>query len=102
MKIAQGDLILTSFFEDVSPAARAWSDRFDIRHKAMPSQIQAGVYSAVRHYLRQGHQLGRRCGGDGADEGNAGVRRHMQKGRYRDDQRIIHDLYLVQVKTPES
>ena len=48
----QGSLVFTSFFEDESPAARAWSDQFFARTKAMPSQIQAGVYSAVRHYLQ--------------------------------------------------
>ena len=48
LPIAQGDLVLTSFFEDVTPAARKWSDAFYARRNAMPSQIQAGVYSAVR------------------------------------------------------
>ncbi len=52
LSVTQGDLIATSFFEDVSPAARKWADAFFARRKAMPSQIQAGVYSAVRHYLQ--------------------------------------------------
>jgi len=52
LPVAQGDLVLTSFFEDESPAARKWSDAFFARRHAMPSQIQAGVYSAVRHYLQ--------------------------------------------------
>jgi hypothetical protein len=33
-------------------AARKWSDAFFARKGAMPSQIRAGVYSAVRHYLQ--------------------------------------------------
>ena len=52
LKATRGDLIVTSFFEDVSPAARRFSDALNARRKAMPSQIQAGVYSAVRHYLQ--------------------------------------------------
>jgi ABC-type branched-subunit amino acid transport system substrate-binding protein len=104
LKIAQGDLILTSFFEDVSPAARTWSDRFYIRHKAMPSQIQAGVYSAVRHYLQAVKDTD-------SDDGATVMARmkatpvsdaYTQKGQIRDDQRMIHDLYLVQVKTPQE
>lgn len=104
LKIAQGDLILTSFFEDVSPAARAWSDRFFARHKAMPSQIQAGVYSAVRHYLQAVKDTN-------SDDGATVMARmketpvadaYTQKGHIREDQRMIHDLYLVQVKTPEE
>jgi len=52
LPVAQGDLIVTSFFEDESSSARAWADRFFAIQNAMPSQIQAGVYSAVRHYLQ--------------------------------------------------
>lgn len=52
LKATRGDLILTSFFEDASPAARRFSDAFYALRNAMPSQIQAGVYSAVRHYLQ--------------------------------------------------
>ena len=52
LQATKGDLILTSFFEDASPAARRFSDEFYRRRNAMPSQIQAGVYSAVRHYLQ--------------------------------------------------
>jgi branched-chain amino acid transport system substrate-binding protein len=51
LKATRGDLILTSFFEDVSPAARRFSDAFYARRNTMPSQIQAGVYSAAHHYL---------------------------------------------------
>jgi ABC-type branched-subunit amino acid transport system substrate-binding protein len=80
LPVAQGDLVLTSFFEDESEAARKWSDAFFARRHAMPSQIQAGVYSAVRHYL-QGHGFGRLRHGHGADEGDAGLRRLCAEGR---------------------
>ena len=58
LDVAQGDLIVTSFFDDESPAARAWSDKFFAAQHAMPSQIQAGVYSAVRHYLKAVDKVG--------------------------------------------
>ncbi len=104
LKIAQGDLILTSFFEDASPAARQWSDRFYARRNAMPSQIQAGVYSAVRHYLQAVKDTD-------SDDGAVVMARmkatpvadaYTDKGQIRPDQRMVHDLYLVQVKTPEE
>ncbi|WP_315838456.1 ABC transporter substrate-binding protein [Bradyrhizobium prioriisuperbiae] len=104
LKTTKGDLILTSFFEDVSPAARRFSDAFYARRKAMPSQIQAGVYSAVRHYLQAVKDID-------SDDG-AKVMAHMKAtpvsdaytngGTIRADQRMVHDLYLVQVKTPEE
>ena len=102
LPVAQGDLILTSFFEDASPAARKWSDAFFARRHAMPSQIQAGVYSAVRHYLQAVKDAD-------TDEGPAVMARmkatpvadaYAANGTIRPDQRMAHDLYLVQVKTP--
>ena len=101
LKIAQGDLILTSFFEDVSPAARKWSEKFFARRNAMPSQIQAGVYSAVRHYLQAVKDT------DSDDSAVVMARMkttpisdaYTEKGQIRQDQRMVHDLYLVQVKT---
>jgi len=102
LDVAKGDLVLTSFFEDVSPAARRWSDAFFARRKAMPSQIQAGVYSAVRHYL----QAVKDTKSDDGPTVMAQMRRtkvndaYVQNGSIRADQRMTHDLYLTQVKTP--
>jgi ABC-type branched-subunit amino acid transport system substrate-binding protein len=102
LKATQGDLIVTSFFEDASPAARRFSDAFYARRKAMPSQIQAGVYSAVRHYLQAVKDAG-------SDDGATVMAKmkatpvsdaYTENGHIRDDQRMVHDLYLVQVKTP--
>jgi branched-chain amino acid transport system substrate-binding protein len=101
---AKGDLILTSFFEDVSPAARRFSDDFYRRRNAMPSQIQAGVYSAVRHYLQAVKET------DSDDPAKVMARMketpvsdaYTSAGNIRDDQRMVHDLYLVQVKSPDE
>ena len=104
LPVAQGDLLLTSFFEDVSPAARKWSDAFFARRRAMPSQIQAGVYSAVRHYLQAVKDTD-------SDDGVTVMARmratpvsdaYTPDGKIRADQRMVHDLYLVQVKTPQE
>jgi hypothetical protein len=104
LKATKGDLIVTSFFEDVSPAARRFSDAFVARRNAIPSQIQAGVYSAVRHYLQAVKDTD-------SDDG-ATVMAKMEvtpvsdayttNGRIREDQRMVHDLYLVQVKSPSE
>lgn len=104
LPVAQNDLVLTSFFEDASPDARRWSDAFFKRMKSMPSQIQAGVYSAVRHYLQSVKDTD-------SDDGPTVMARmkatpvtdaYVQNGRIRDDQRLIRDLYLVQVKAPSE
>jgi branched-chain amino acid transport system substrate-binding protein len=104
LKATRGDLILTSFFEDVSPAARRFSDAFYARRNAMPSQIQAGVYSAVHHYL----QAVKDSDSDDAATVIAKMKAtpvsdaYTPNGRIREDQRMVHDLYLVQVKTPQE
>jgi ABC-type branched-subunit amino acid transport system substrate-binding protein len=104
LKSTRGDLIVTSFFEDVSPAARRFSDAFYARRNAMPTQIQAGVYSAVRHYLQAVKDT------DSDDSATVMMRMkatpvsdaYTPNGRIREDQRMVHDLYLVQVKTPDE
>jgi hypothetical protein len=68
----------------------------------MPSQIQAGVYSAVRHYL----QAVKDTDSDDAATVMARMKAtpvsdaYTAEGEIRADQRMAHDLYLVQVKTP--
>jgi branched-chain amino acid transport system substrate-binding protein len=52
LKNAQGLKFVTGFYWDRDAETRAWSKRFFSRHGAMPTQAQAAVYSAVRHYLR--------------------------------------------------
>jgi branched-chain amino acid transport system substrate-binding protein len=100
LKATRGDLILTSFFEDVSPAARRFSDAFYARRNAMPSQIQAGVYSAVRHYL---HAIKDADSNDSATvvarmkATPVSVPTRRTAGFVK---RMVHDLYLVQIKTP--
>ena len=99
---AQGDMIVTSFFDDESPTARAWAERFFAAQHAMPSQIQAGVYSAVRHYLQA---VADSDSDDGptvmaamrATEVNDAYATH---GRIRTDGRMVQPLRLVEVKTP--
>ena len=68
----------------------------------MPSQIQAGVYSAVRHYLQAVKDTG-------SDDGETVMARmratpvndaYVSQGSIRADQRMVHPMYLTQVKTP--
>ena len=102
LQAAQGDLIVTSFFEDELPVARAWSDRFFAAQSAMPSQIQAGVYSAVRHYLQA-------VADSDSDDGPTVMAKmretevndaYAMHGRIRADSRMVQALRLVEVKTP--
>jgi len=100
----QGLLLTTSFYWDRSEESRQWSKRFFARRRVMPTQTQAGVYSAVAHYLKAVDALG-------SDAANAVVAkmRNMPihdffagRGFVRADGRMVHDMYLVEVKKPEE
>lgn len=97
------DMTFTSgFYWDRTPETRAWSRRYFERMKKMPSMIQAGTYSAVTTYLKAIQAAG-------TDDG-ATVAAKMKElpindffakgGKIRVDGRMVHDMYLVQVKKP--
>jgi branched-chain amino acid transport system substrate-binding protein len=104
LKAAQGLTFVTAFYWDRDDESRAWSKRFFERHKRMPSMAQAAVYSAIRHYLRA-------IDAAGTDEAKAVMTKmrelpvndfYAKNGRVREDGRMVHDMYFVQVKTPEE
>ena len=104
LKVAQGLLMASPFYWDMNPEARAFTDRFTKEMGRPPSFIQAGTYGAVLHYLKAVKAAG-------TDEAKA-VLAEMKKlpindfmtkdGRVREDGRVIRDMYLMQVKTPEE
>lgn len=99
---AQGMFITTGFYWDQDEQTRAFSRRYFERMKKMPTMMQAAVYSAVLHYLKA-------IKAAGSDDAQAVMARMkatevndavVRKGRIRDDGRLVHDMLLVQVKTP--
>jgi branched-chain amino acid transport system substrate-binding protein len=104
LPVAKGQLVVTSFHENVSPEARAWSDRFLARTNAAPSEVQAGVYSAVRHFLQAVRDTNTTDGEIVAARMRATpvVDAYTRQGTIRADGRLVHDLYLMRVKAPEQ
>ena len=104
LKVAQGLLMASPFYWDMNPEARAFTDRFTKEMGRPPSFIQDGTYGAVLHYLKAVKAAG-------TDDAKA-VLAEMKKlpindfmtkdGRVREDGRVIRDMYLMQVKTPEE
>ncbi|TMJ25813.1 MAG: ABC transporter substrate-binding protein [Alphaproteobacteria bacterium] len=104
LKIAQGLMISSPFYYDMTPEARAFTDRFTKEIGRPPSFIQAGTYGAALHYLKAVKAAG-------TDEAKA-VLSEMKKmpindfmtknGSIRPDGRVIRDMYLMQAKTPEE
>jgi branched-chain amino acid transport system substrate-binding protein len=99
---AKGMYLTTAFYWDLDDETRKWSQRFFERHKKMPTMVQAGVYSAVTHYLRAVQAAGT----DAADPVMAKMKATPVKdffaknGRIGPDGLHRHDMYLVRVKAP--
>jgi branched-chain amino acid transport system substrate-binding protein len=107
LKASQGVLTVNPFYWDMNEETRAFSRRFQKRahNGAMPNDMQAGVYSAVLHFLKAVDKVG------GAGDGKAVVAAMKAmptddplfgKGRIREDGRKLHPMYLLQVKSPEE
>ena len=102
LKVTQGMFLTTGFYWDLNPETRAWSKRFFERHKRMPNMVHAGVYSSVMHYLKAIQAAG-------TDETSAVVAKmkatpvndfFAKNASIRADGRLMHDMYLMQVKKP--
>lgn len=102
VEAAQGIQLTTGWYWDMNDETRAWSDRFMEKTGVRPTMVHAGIYSSTLHYLSA-------IEATGTDDTQT-VRRHMmdtpindmfaQNGIIREDGRMIHDMYLAQVKTP--
>ena len=104
LQAAQGLLLTTSFYWDMDEKTREWSKRYFARMKKMPTMWQAGVYSSVINYLNAVKESGT----DDPLKVAAKMREKpiedffARNGRLRDDNLMVHDLMLVQVKKPQE
>ena len=104
LETAQGLLLTEAFYWDMDDQTRAWSKRFYERTKRMPTSAQAGVYSDTTAYLNAVKKAG--------TTDSAAVMKVLKStpindffarnGRIRDDGRMVHDMYLFEVKKPSE
>ncbi|MBX9812372.1 MAG: ABC transporter substrate-binding protein [Burkholderiales bacterium] len=104
LKATQGMYLTEGFYWDFNDETRAWSKRFFEKHKRMPTMVQAGVYSSTLHYLKAVKAAG-------TDEAKAVMKKMKEtpvndffakNAKIRDDGRLVHDFYLLQVKKPQE
>jgi branched-chain amino acid transport system substrate-binding protein len=108
LKVAQGLNFTETFYWDMNDGTRAFAKRFSerMKSKAMPSMVQAGVYSGLLHYFKALEAMG------GNPHDGAKVVAKMKeiptddalfgKGTIRIDGRKLHPAYLFEVKKPEE
>ena len=101
LDVAQGLRFPSSFYWDQSDATRAFSKRFFAERRAMPTQNQANIYAATRHFLQSMAQAGTR---DPVAVNGAMRARPLdyfaQPATIRADGRVLHDVTLWRVKSP--
>jgi branched-chain amino acid transport system substrate-binding protein len=104
LKDAQGLILTDAFYWDRDDETRAFSKRFNEKVGHMPTMIQAGLYSATMHYLKAIEAIGT----DEAPKVMAQMRAtpindfFAKDGHIRIDGRMVHDMYLFEVKKPEE
>jgi branched-chain amino acid transport system substrate-binding protein len=106
LPVAQGMVFTESWYWDMTDSNRAWTKRWQVeRPGKFPTMGQAGVYSAVTHYLKAVEAV------KSDADGRAIVAKMKElptedrlygKGTVRIDGRKIHDAYLFEVKRPEE
>jgi branched-chain amino acid transport system substrate-binding protein len=102
LQAAGGMDVAAGFYWDMDESTRAFSARFMAQAKRMPTMFQAGVYSAVTHYLKA-------IDATGSDDAKPVIAKmkatpvndfFAKNGHIREDGRMVHDMYLMQVKSP--
>jgi len=104
LQSAQGLLLSSAFYWDLNDETRAWSKRFIEKTQKVPTMIHAGTYGAVMHYLKAVEAAGTLDGPTvAAKMREMPVNDFMTKnGRIRQDGRLVRDMYLFRVKSPEE
>ena len=103
LDVTKGMIITTGWYWDTDDRTREFAKRFGQRHEGkMPTMAQAGVYSAVLNYLKA-------IDASGTDKGLTVVNQlktmpiedmFARNGKVRADGRMVHDMHLVEVKSP--
>ncbi len=105
LQVAQGLVLTTSFYWDLNDETRKFSQRFASQMGGrVPTLVNMGVYSGVNHFLKAVKETG--------TTDSEVVAKKMRELRVNDvynkdveirpDGRVLHDMYLVKVKTPAA
>jgi branched-chain amino acid transport system substrate-binding protein len=104
LETAQGLVLTNAWYWDQNEETRAFAKRFFERVGNMPNMSQAGDYSSTMHYLKAVQAAGT----DDPDAVSAKMREtpindfFAKNGKIRVDGRMVHDMYLWEVKAPSE
>ena len=104
LNLTQGMYLTDGWYWDLNAETRAWSKRYFAKMKKEPSMLQAADYSAAANYLKAVKAIGT----DDTDKVMAYLKKtkindmFTQNGEVRPDGRMVHDMYLMEVKKPSE
>jgi branched-chain amino acid transport system substrate-binding protein len=102
LQTTQGLYLTDAWYWDMNNDTRAWAKKYFAKMKKEPSSLQAADYSAAMNYLNAVKAIGT----DDGDKVMAQLKKtkindmFTKNGEIRPDGRMVHDMYLVQVKAP--
>jgi branched-chain amino acid transport system substrate-binding protein len=100
---AQGLNVTSGFYWDRNDASRSFAERFRVQAGKAPSKSQVAVYASVRHWLRAVDTTGCISGAATTTAMKASPADYFgQMAKVREDGRVLYDLGLYQVKTPQE
>ncbi|QAU35921.1 ABC transporter substrate-binding protein [Janthinobacterium sp. 17J80-10] len=102
LNLTQGMYLTDGWYWDLNNDTRAWSKKFFAKTKKEPTMLHAADYSATLHYLNAVKAVGSDDGEKVIAQMKATKINDMfaKNGVIRPDGRMVHDMYLMQVKTP--
>jgi branched-chain amino acid transport system substrate-binding protein len=104
LQTAQGLYLTTGWYWDLNPETRAFGKRYFEKMHKEPTMDQAGYYSATLTYLKAVKAVG----GTDSDKVMAEIRKtrindlFAKDGYVRTDGVMVHDMYVMQVKSPQE
>jgi branched-chain amino acid transport system substrate-binding protein len=104
LQVTQGMYLTDGWYWDMNQETRDWSKRYFAKMKRMPSMLQAADYSATTQYLN----AVKASGTDDPDKVIAQMHKtkindfFAKNGYIRPDGRMVHDMYLMEVKKPSE
>jgi branched-chain amino acid transport system substrate-binding protein len=104
LDLTKGLYLTDAWYWDHDDASRAWAKRYNAKMKRMPTSGQAATYSAAMTYLNAVKAINT----DDAQKVISQMKSmkiddmFAQGGTIREDGRMVHDMYLLQVKAPSE
>lgn len=104
LPVTQGMYVAEGYYWDMNDDTRRFGKKYFAKMKKMPTMSQAGVYSSVLQYLKAVQATG-------TDDADAVIKKlkettlnddFVKGGKIREDNRMVHEFYLFQVKTPSE